>query len=86
MIKSIRDFLHSPLIKVLERKKILDAVGETISTYAKVKVPLEDIQIQNATLYVQVKPIVKSELLLHIGEIIEILEQKAPKLGIRDIR
>lgn len=63
-----------------------EAVVETISKITKIKIKKEDVKIKDSTIYLNIKPIYKNEVLLKQEKIFlglkELLGNKTP----RDIR
>ncbi len=82
-IKDLLKRFNSLLLGEFTKK---EAVRDTLEKILGVSIKSEDIKIQNATVYLNVKPIIKNEILIKRAEIdnalYEIFKERAP----RDIR
>ncbi len=63
-----------------------DAVRRVISDYINTTISSEDIEIKNGTVYLNIKPIFKNEILIKRVKIDEALEKVLGKRSPREIR
>ncbi|MEJ0001720.1 MAG: hypothetical protein WDN09_00830 [bacterium] len=82
----IKDLLARFSNVLLKEELKQEAVREVISKVIRFDIPSEGISLKNGTVYLDIKPIYKSEILLKRDRIDELLRQALNKENPYDIR
>lgn len=82
-IKNYLDKIRGILFSKEETNNIIvGVIGKNIFF----KINTKDIKIQGASIYIKTTPIIKNEILIHKGQILEDLSLMLPKNNFKDIK
>ncbi|MBI3305569.1 hypothetical protein HYZ82_00330 [Candidatus Nomurabacteria bacterium] len=82
----IKDLLFGWSGVLLQEENKIESIRAAVSDTIGVEIKKEDIKIKNNTVFLDMKPIYKSEIFLKKGEILSRLENSIGKLAPGDIR
>lgn len=75
--------IRSSLFKEYTNKEIL---SEIISEYLKEKIPTKDIEIKNGVVRIKCNQMLRASLFMKKEKILSEINNKLPKMGIKDIK
>jgi hypothetical protein len=71
---------------LFQKEEILFVIVKTISKHTSIILDVKKIKIKNAIIYIEAKPIQKSEIFMNKNKILEDLKQEVQNLNFVDIK